>query len=741
MKNKTWFYRQLLAYIPPFFTVITFIFFIFFHTLSEQSRKEAVKANETLLVQAMGSIDSSLKTIEESLITELLKNEDLSAFYNGGKQDDYYLNIRVVNFMRDFMASHPIVDSIYLVRNRDEFVLSNSMNNSLREYMDYSFIEPYLNQAGTRWTGSRSFQEFEIIEPRQVATLVLKAPFVRNGEGFFVVNVSPGKMKRLVDNMFSANISFLRVLDSRNHNIFSVYDDGTEKEKVVSHVSSPLTGWKYESGLVHGTLANLAYQLHSTWFFIGFLMVVAGVLWMVFVTKRSYKPIEQIVSQIQKFSQTKASALLKKNRQDEFAFIESALNDMLAQSNSFQQRYREDLHLKKAYLFQQLLDGQYPQSLTQWESQREMMQLNDLDKRQVVCAVEIDDYGQFLSKYTHQDQYLLKFAIKSVIQETAQKCGGNLWAEWIFSSKLGILLQIEDGQDPERVEMNILENARAWIEQNLKLTITIGVGEPVKGHALIPESYAHALHALKYKMTLGDNKVIFYSRMVREEHEKSFDYFQLVHSMAQSFRLSREDWRNQYDTVMRSIGQDVWNRDNVLSIADYMIYSIGREMGLMPKEFQELWTGVGQQSLEEALRSSETLDRLDSRFKEALGKLFERMRHLQEQRGSSDKIREIREYMEREYRNPDLSLDYLSDRFHINSKSLSKLFKEETGQKFVDYLIELRIRSSQKLLERTNRPIAEIAEEVGYTNVISFGRMFKKIVNLSPGEYREHAGK
>jgi len=59
----------------------------------------------------------------------------------------------------------------------------------------------------------------------------------------------------------------------------------------------------------------------------------------------------------------------------------------------------------------------------------------------------------------------------------------------------------------------------------------------------------------------------------------------------------------------------------------------------------------------------------------------------------------------------------------------------------VDYLIELRMDHARRLLEDTPYSIQDIAEEVGYSNAISFGRMFKKTVSLSPGEYREQARK
>lgn len=744
MKRKSWFYRQLLSYMPAFFIVVSFIFFVFFQMLSDQSRKEATKANETLLLQAISSIDSSMKTIEQMLLSDMLNNPDLSVFFNDGKQSDYYLNVKVVQFMKNFKISYPLVDSMYLVRMNDQFILSNSTNANLLDYPDYGFIKPYLTGSfyETKWTGVRRFQEFSFKEPEQVISLVLKAPYIRSGEGFVIVNIKADSLSTMIESMYSQDVSYIDIWDGEGKPILPEnHIDSSSHKKLISSATSPQTGWTYESGLVNGGWVNLANQLFNVWFIVGLLMMGAGVWWIVFVARRNYRPIEQIVSQIQKFSQDKTNVLLQEKRQDEFTFIQSALSSMLEQSNSYQQQYREDLLLRKTYLFQQLLDGQYPSNLGQWETQRETIQLNDLSQPQVVCVIEIDKFNQFVSQYTQQDQYLMKFALKSVIQETAQKHGSIVWAEWISSSKLGLLVQINDLHSAEEELLNVLENSRVWVEEHLNLTITVGVGGTAEVFTSIPESYTQAVQTLKYKMIMGENKIIFYTSIRTEEQGKSFDYFQRIQAMAQSFRLVREDWREQYKSILENIEQDMLNQDHIVSLTDYMIYSLGREMNKMAKEFQEHWKLVGEPALNEALTNAETLEQMERQVEEVLEHIFENLVLLQENRNHSEIIRGVRAYMEKESTNPNLSLDFLSEQFQMNPKTLSKLFKEETGQKFVDYLIELRINHARHLLEDTHHSIQEIAEEVGYTNAISFGRMFKKVMSVSPGEYREQVSK
>ena len=89
---------------------------------------------------------------------------------------------------------------------------------------------------------------------------------------------------------------------------------------------------------------------------------------------------------------------------------------------------------------------------------------------------------------------------------------------------------------------------------------------------------------------------------------------------------------------------------------------------------------------------------------------------------------------------PNLSLDSLSDRFGLNGKYLSKLFKEEFGMKFIDYVIGLRMEHAKSLLSDTDMPVQEIAEKLGYTSAIAFARTFRRAVGSSPSDYRKNFG-
>ncbi|SEG43640.1 Helix-turn-helix domain-containing protein [Paenibacillus sp. UNC499MF] len=85
----------------------------------------------------------------------------------------------------------------------------------------------------------------------------------------------------------------------------------------------------------------------------------------------------------------------------------------------------------------------------------------------------------------------------------------------------------------------------------------------------------------------------------------------------------------------------------------------------------------------------------------------------------------------------DISLELLADRLNLSAAYLSVYIKEKTGANFSQQLNAIRIRRAKELLGDISLSVQEISVKIGYRNVTSFNRMFKKMTGLPPGEYRK----
>lgn len=96
-------------------------------------------------------------------------------------------------------------------------------------------------------------------------------------------------------------------------------------------------------------------------------------------------------------------------------------------------------------------------------------------------------------------------------------------------------------------------------------------------------------------------------------------------------------------------------------------------------------------------------------------------------------------YIEDYYHKPELSLKDLAESIQISPAYLSRLLKQEIGTSFIDYLTHVRMQKAMLLMSDPSVRLYEVSERVGYSNQHYFSTAFKKVVGVSPAEYRKQS--
>lgn len=99
----------------------------------------------------------------------------------------------------------------------------------------------------------------------------------------------------------------------------------------------------------------------------------------------------------------------------------------------------------------------------------------------------------------------------------------------------------------------------------------------------------------------------------------------------------------------------------------------------------------------------------------------------------------IKECVDREYLENHMSLEYVAGKVGRSAAYVSKLFKDEFGMNFLEYITKKRLEMSKDLLENTDMTIYEITEQAGYADVSNFIKVFKRRYGITPGDYRMFA--
>lgn len=103
---------------------------------------------------------------------------------------------------------------------------------------------------------------------------------------------------------------------------------------------------------------------------------------------------------------------------------------------------------------------------------------------------------------------------------------------------------------------------------------------------------------------------------------------------------------------------------------------------------------------------------------------------------SSSLAQVIKDFCDKEYMENYISLEYIAGKVNKSVAYISKIFKDEFGVNFSEYIISKRLEKSREYLLDNSLKIYEIADKIGYVDVSNYIKLFKKRYGISPGDYR-----
>jgi two-component system response regulator YesN len=739
--RKNWFYRLLFSYFPIFFSLTSVLILLTFLLLSEFSRRETINANQTYVQHVIQLIDHTLRQTDNMLIGEIETDEKIRGYFqdNNGAQSHYNV-YEISKKINEIATFNHFIDSMYLYRYSDDMVMSTNTLVPLEQFGDREFVYDRMNTpAYYELSAKRTYIEFQEQErfPASVVSMVRKYPLLEGGQGLIVLNISLSEIEKMLTELSDSNVSFVEVKDRDGNTIIGQERSEHLPGTVLSEVVSDLTNWSYTGGVHDIKLFRFASIFTYVWVVIGLAAVIACTVWMTYVTKRNYKPIESIINRINMYSMQKNEL---HSKADDFQFIEQAIDNMIVQSNTYQKMSEEDSLYRRRHFFVELVEGTRSIGSEEWRTELERFGLPAAYTSLGVTVYEIDKYTSVTTRYSYRDFYLLKFVLNSVIKEIAESHRVIVWTEWTDQHRLTALYQLEEGTvEGESFLLSLAESVREWVEKNLDFTVSAGVGASVERSEDTSHSYDGANHALAYKPSLGLNRVISH-RENNNKPEESYRYLQLIRAFAQSFRMGEQGWQQRFSEIFLEVNAKRFTKEELVQLLNVIIQHLYRELSEFPEDIQKTWQIEVVPRLNDVRDTFDLAVDVERQFHEILTEFNQHMDDIRESRNHANLMQEVRSYIELNYANGDLSLNHLCDVFGLNGKYLSKLFKETFGEKLVDYMVGVRIDNSKKLLRETSLSLQQIANAVGYFHDISYIRVFKKIVGTTPGEYRKSQG-
>ncbi|MDG0811351.1 helix-turn-helix domain-containing protein [Cohnella rhizosphaerae] len=247
------------------------------------------------------------------------------------------------------------------------------------------------------------------------------------------------------------------------------------------------------------------------------------------------------------------------------------------------------------------------------------------------------------------------------------------------------------------------------------------------------DSYGQAQAALSIKWIVGKNRLIKDASQWRPKERIAPNLEEIVDRMLKAML--------EYDlTAIDDCLLQLFDGDHPLSqkheIYDLIIRITSKlhaDLRQLNEHLYEILNWDAHQPL--ILFQFETVHDILSWLRRRFFELSELL-YLKRQRQKRKLIDDITAYV-KDRLEQKITLNEVAAHFNFTPNYLGQLFKAETNSLFSDFLNDLRMKRVCELLQEPTKKVYEIAEQVGYKNIIYFNRQFKQHMGMSPGEYRK----
>ncbi|MFC4098196.1 response regulator [Paenibacillus xanthanilyticus] len=257
----------------------------------------------------------------------------------------------------------------------------------------------------------------------------------------------------------------------------------------------------------------------------------------------------------------------------------------------------------------------------------------------------------------------------------------------------------------------------------------IGIGRKYRDLQELSLGYQEASRALQYKAFVGHNRVVCYEDVV--DHDgvlyrsdpdllKQLQFHVSVGSSERAVEIVQAIFGASFSSVsqFRLAAMDVFTECQHAAIEQQIEHE----------------RAFHQETLMSML-SADNLPELQSIVTHYVVQLSTTIRAKKEAPEGS-LITRVKSYLEQNMSDPDLGLTSTAAAFFISPGHLGRLMKKETGQTFVEYLTNIRMKKAETLLKRTDLRGYEVGEQVGIADPHYFSIVFKKNIGRSVNEYR-----
>ncbi|MBS2968493.1 helix-turn-helix transcriptional regulator [Metabacillus sp. KIGAM252] len=441
------------------------------------------------------------------------------------------------------------------------------------------------------------------------------------------------------------------------------------------------------------------------------LLLFAGILMACVLIWNTYKPVHKMVAALKEEYPMKAG-------EDEFVFIQETAQRMKEVNHELTRviKYSE-VPLKMKFLWDVLHGIASEEAIQKGIGQ---FRLSHYGEKTVVSIIEFDHSSVRLlnegrTKLGIQAVKLLKDVLGEDIPcEMVELAPGKL-------ALITARLPVSSLKDKIYAAVTILAH-------EISQYITVSIGKEVKSLYELDQSFQQASEVLENRLSVEKKQILSWDDLSFKQKQSFFYPLEVEKELIHYFIQGKKE--EAFQILNRILEENLEEKNLDKAALSQFVFAMAGTVNRIVQSSARL-PGDEMLHLElSAIRDRETLKgEIVKTFTSASDRISSALP------GPSAASR-IVHYIQEHY-SKDLSLQDLSEHFQLTPSYISTIFKEHAGENYKEYLNRFRIEKAKELLADKNMKVNEAARMVGYNNVNTFIRIFKKYVGLSPGQYEK----
>ncbi|WP_340400286.1 AraC family transcriptional regulator [Paenibacillus sp. FSL H8-0079] len=753
--------KMVLSYLAVVLVIALLFGSIFYLFFSHQYSKEIRINNQLSLKSTVNYIESSvIQKVNQVYLSLALGNAasiDLDSL-KGNHSKILDIEQSLKNMVQNYSD---LIEAIHVYDAKNHFIVSSVYGLMLYEdtpaSVDHTtdwIAAMKETKESSLWMQTRMVPQDAYIESREQSNMsplisyVHSYPFQSSGQdnkAIIAIDIKESAISQIIKNMLPADYANTLIIDqdgtvisaadktligssteeNLTQSLLSFHSSDESFAPVFNHDSYVVTQDQFKGNAwrIYTTTPNKSFyykldSLKEISVLLGLLAVAVGIVMSSVFTTANYSPLKRILNNIKSRMDSPTSL-----KQDEYRFIDTTINSLSNKVDSLEETLQANHKMIKHSIMLNMLNNRFtPEELTE---QLQSVHISMAYSR-FRCIV-IDPVNE---KWKDLQPRQLQHTLYTMIQqlEIADMDETQLLAEELQDHKIAVIICTNQPEEP--LSDHIVDFIHAEAKSRFGLEFVLSLGGWVEHFTKIHTSYHQA------------NTLIRYSYFFPEQ--SAIQDLGLLNRESSSLEIS-ESYLVNFEKKLqaRDVQGTVQAIQEVVATIKEGPYSAEYSRIILLKTVSIYAECIQQVRLQPAEASSMNLYKQFSLFYN-INRYSEWMIHLvtefvmhMEKRSevrSVDTISAVKAYVH-EHLSGDLTLDHVSEQVFISPKYLSKLFKEETGIVYSEYVTNQRMERARELMTQREITVEQVANTVGYRTPAYFIKKFKEIHGCTPKNF------